>query len=212
MKKRIVAMILAVSMFSMTACGGSASENTSTAEAASEETMVEAESSEDSIPGAPLEVDKGLFNVEITVPSEYLGEDVTQEALDQEAKEKGYKQVILNEDGSATYVMSKSQHDEAMEELRSTLDEEFAAMVGSEDYPNFTDITHNDEYTKFTVTTTSTELSIMESVSVLVFYMAGGMYNAFNGTPADNINVEFINADSGEVVVNANSSEMGTAE
>ena len=40
----------------------------------------------------------------------------------------------------------------------------------------------------------------------------GGMYNIFNGTPVDNVHVDFINADSGEIINSADSSDIGNAE
>lgn len=82
-------------------------------------------------------------------------------------------------------------------------------MIGSEDYPNITAIDFNETFTEFTITTKSTELDIVESFSALLFYMQGGMYNTFNGTPVDNITVVYKNADSGEVISTSNSSEMG---
>ena len=82
-------------------------------------------------------------------------------------------------------------------------------MIGSEDYPNATAAEHNDNYTSFTVTTKSEELGFNESFSVLSFYIYGGMYNSFNGTPADNIHVDFINEASGEVIDSFDSENMG---
>ena len=153
-----------------------------------------------------IEVDEGLFDVELTIPADYVGE-TTQEELDAIAAEDGYHSITLNEDGSATYVMTKKQHKAMMEEMTISINDSLAEMVGSENYPNFTDIKANDDFTEFTITTKSTELDMMESFSVLAFYMYGGMYNIFNGTPVDNVSVTFINADSGVVISTANSAD-----
>ena len=64
------------------------------------------------------------------------------------------------------------------------------------------------DFTSFTVTTTSTELSINESFSVMAFYMYGGMYNTFNGAPVDNAHVDFVNAESGEIINSSDSKDM----
>ena len=85
-------------------------------------------------------------------------------------------------------------------------------MVGSDDYPNFTDIKANSDFTNFTVTTTSTELDMAESLSIMTFYLDGGMYSIFNGTDVDNIHVDFVNADSGEIISSSDSSEMNDSE
>lgn len=155
-----------------------------------------------------IAVDEGLFDVELVVPKDFVGE-TTQEELDALAKEMGYKSITLHEDGSATYVMTKAQHKEMMTGLTETINSSLSDMIASENYPNFTDIEANDNFTSFTITTKSAELDFAESISVLGFYMYGGMYNTFAGTPVDNIHVEFINVDSGEVISSADSKNMG---
>ncbi len=91
----------------------------------------------------------------------------------------------------------------------ASIDSSLAELIGSEEYPNFTDIKTNDNYAEFTITTSSTELDFAEFLSTLMFYLYGGMYNVFNGTDMDNVSVSFVNADTGEVISSANSSEMG---
>ncbi len=156
-----------------------------------------------------VDVDKGLFNVTITIPKDFIG-DTTQADIDESVKEKGYKSGTLNDDGSVTYVMNKEQHNELMKGIEESIDNSLAEMIGSENTPNITDIKANDDYTSFTVTTKSTELGLAESFSVMAFYTYGGMYAIFNGEKVDNIHVDFVNADSGEVISSANSSDMGS--
>lgn len=207
MKRKLICILLTLCLtLSLTACGGSdsVSENSETTEATEKE---ENDSLDEIEAISQIETEENLFSVEIKVPADFV-EASTQEELDAIAKEKGYKSIELHEDASATYTMTKAQHKEMMSELSDTINSALAEMINSEDYPNITDITANDDFTKFTVTTTSTELSLTESFSVLAFYTFGGMYNIFNSTPADNIQVEFINAESGEVINTANSSDM----
>ena len=194
MKKRFLAILVVATLtLSLFACGGKADKDTG-----SDDTEAKSEK---------IEVDENLFTMELTVPADFVGE-TTQEELDQTAEEEGIKSITLNEDGSATYVMTKKKHKEMMKEIKTNIDEGLNAMIGSEDYPNFTKVEATKDYTSFTITTTSTELDFAESFSVLSFYMQGGLYNAFNGTPVDNIHVEFINADTGEVISASDSSEM----
>ena len=218
MKRKLTLLLISTTLI-LSACGS----NASTEDTPSSETAQEAIVVESSVEGATTEsdnslseleaigdvkVDEGLFNVEFNIPADFVGE-TTQEELDAIASESGYKAITLNEDGSATYIMTKKQHKEMMEEMTVSLNESLAEMVGSEDYPNITDIKTNENFTEFAITTKSTELDLNESFSVLAFYMYGGMYNIFAGTPADNVHVEFINADSGEVISSADSSNMG---
>ena len=197
MKKRLLSVLLMVTLsLSIIACGGS-----------NESTNTENETSETTDENQTIEVDENLLTVELTVPADYIGE-TTQEELDAAAKENGFKSITLNEDGSATYVMTKGQHKELMSGMTNEFNAALAEMVGSEDYPNFTNIEANSDFTNFTITTTSTELDFNESFSTMVFYMYGGMYNAFNGTSVDNIHVDFVNADSGENISSADSADM----
>lgn len=216
MKKKIVTLLLFVTVF-VSACGNQTPASVDTEisintdfSVSETDTNVSAESigdfSELDALGS-IEVDKDLFDVSIVFPQDYVG-DKTQADLDQECKDFGYKSITLNEDGSATYVMSKAQHKELLEETRVSINASLTELVGSEDYPNFTAIETNDNFTEFTITTKSTELDFSESFSILMYYMYGGMYAIFSGEEVDNISVTFINADTGNIISESNSSDM----
>ena len=212
MKKILLPALITSLAVSMAACGnGSASETTANTTAAKQETSSPAstpDATSDADAIADVNVEKELFDVKLTIPSDYIG-DATQEELSKEAEANGYK-IVLNDDGSATYTMSKSQHKKMMEELSDSINTALTDMVGSEDYPNFTDIKANDDFTQFTITTKSEELNLKESVSVMGFYMYGGMYNVFNGTTVDNVHVDFVNADTGEIISSSDSKDMAS--
>ena len=197
MKKTIFFALSIIICLSLVGCGGSSNDTQQNIEedSKSEETQ-------------SIEVDEGLLNVEITVPPDFLEEGTTQETLDETAKEEGIKSITLNDDGNATYIMSKSKHDEMMAGIRESIDESMAEMIDPETYPTFVEVTSNDDYTHFTVKLSTNEVGISESVSVLGFYVLGGLYNAFNGTPVDDVTVSFVNADTGDIIQEAHSSEM----
>ncbi|MFT4007368.1 MAG: hypothetical protein QM683_17725 [Lacrimispora sp.] len=210
-KLLVVSIIFSTSIF-LTSCGKSVDTTVATTETAAiqnstDETSTSEETKSDLDALGDVDVEKGVFNVELNIPADFVGKQ-TQEDLNELCKEKGYKSITLNDDGSATYVITKQQHKEMMEEIKNSIDSSISEMIGSEDYPNYTDITTNDNFTDFTITTKSTELDMAESFSVLGFYMYGGMYNIFNGTAVDNVSVTFINADSGEVISTSNSKDM----
>ena len=152
-----------------------------------------------------VEVEKELFDVHLTIPAEFIGQLNTDE-LKQKAAEEGFE-ITINEDGSASYTMTKSQHKTLMGEMSETFHSALSEMIGSENYPNITNVTANENFTSFTVTTTSPEVDMNESFSVMAFYMYGGMYGIFNGETPDNIHVDFVNADSGEIIHSADSSD-----
>lgn len=226
MKKYLPLLLAAAIACSMVACGAAApaasSESAPSASESASEVSSETESSADSDSDAALDeagqalsdigsidVDKGLFDVTITFPADFAT-DITQEEIDQQVADGKVHSGQINEDGSVTYVMSKDQHkaivDGISESIRSTLD----GMVGTEDYPNFTAIDHNEDYTNFTVTTTTKpgETAISDSMSVLIFATCGQTYGIVSGDIPENIHVDFVNADSGELVTSWDSENM----
>lgn len=207
MKRKLVCWLLIATLsFSLVACGNSEDSH------AEESTQADEATNETAEETGTIEVDENLLTIEITLPAEYA-QDITQEELDSTSKESGFKSATLNDDGSVTYVMTKGKHKELMKEMQKEYSDAINAMIGSEEYPNITDIEFNKDFTSFTVTTKNTELDFAESFSVIAFYMYGGLYNCFNNTPVDNVHVDFVNADSGEIISSADSKDFAeTAE
>lgn len=154
-----------------------------------------------------IDVEKELFDVTITIPAEYVGE-ATQEELDAQASQYGYK-ITKNEDGSATYTMTKAQHKEMLRQTSESINSSLSEYIGSEDYPNITDVKANEDFTNFIITTKSTELDMGESFLSIALYTYGGMYHIFSGQEIDNIHIDFINADTGEIISSSDSSDLG---
>lgn len=217
MRNKILAVALTGSLL-LTGCGGGSSSSTDESPSSVvESSVVTSDLSNVAEPSAngitsdldtlgDIEVEKELFDVTITVPADYL-EDATQEDLEANAADIGYK-VTLNDDGSATYTMTKNQHKELMKEFTRNINESLAEMIGSEDYPSITNISANDDFTEFTVTTKNSEPDMAESFAIMIFYTYSGMYHIFNGTTVDNIHVDYVNADSGEVISSADSKDL----
>lgn len=216
--KRLLALILAAALtLSLAACGsGGTNEdpnNDSTPQASSKPENTppqDSESPSDSSQNEDeqIDVDSGLFNVTITVPASFMDEGVTQEQLTEQAKEAGYKSITLNEDGSATYVMSKAKHQEMIDGIRQSIDESLKEMENSEAYPNLVSATANSDYTQYIVTLNAEEVSAEYALLPLGLYIFSGMYHAFNGTQPENINIQFVSEATGEVLEEFNSSEM----
>ncbi|CAH2716795.1 hypothetical protein BACCIP111895_03983 [Neobacillus rhizosphaerae] len=139
-----------------------------------------------------VSVDKGLLNVEVTLPaSMFEGEDI--DTVIANAKKDGVKEVTKNEDGSLTYKMSKSKHKEMMKELETSIKDSIEESKTSGDFASIKDITHNDSFSEFTllVDKTSYENS-MDGFAALGYGISGMMYQMFNGADADNTKVTII--------------------
>ena len=138
--------------------------------------------------------------VEITLPKEFvgdMGDGLAASSTDGVGME-------LNDDGSVTYRMRKAKHEELMKELTANIERSLYDMSTSSDL--FSSITHNADYTEFTLTCNSDTVGLSESISRVALYYIGGFYNLYNGTPADNIKVIYLDP-SGNVIVENNSKD-----
>lgn len=209
--KKILCLILSVAL-SVSLCSCSNGNDTSGTESPPPSTGTPApkqdgDSNIDTIDD--VSVDTGLFDVTLTIPADFIEEDMTQEKLDQVATESGYQSATLNADGSVTYVMTKTQHNKMMEGIRQSIDESLSSIGNSDDYPGVVSVKANEDYTKFTVTMSTDEVGMEASFAVMMFYVSSGMYHVFNGTEVDNVNVQYVKEGTGEILQESNSSDMG---
>lgn len=144
-------------------------------------------------------------NIEIIMPALYM-DGATQEQLDQDYAP--YATATLNEDKSVTFVMSKALHAAFVEIIGGEITSELNSLVGTSDFPNVTSVEHNDNFTEFNITTSSSELSQEESLSAIYPYIFGKMYNIFNQTEENTITVNFLNANSNEIIYTSDAAQM----
>ncbi|SHR48487.1 Uncharacterised protein [Mycobacteroides abscessus subsp. abscessus] len=147
-----------------------------------------------------VEVDKGLLNVEVTLPaSMFEGEDV--DASIAEVEKEGVK-ATKNEDGSVTYKMSKSKHKEMMKELETGIIESVADMKNNEDFVSIQEITYNKSFSEFTmVVDQATYENSMDSFVIFGLGLSGMYYQLFNGADSEDYQVKIMVKDqvTGEV-------------
>ena len=215
-KKAAILLITSLVLFSMAGCSDAKSAEKSSSTPPPQISQSPSSVPESNISGSDgaldilddIEEENNIFDVTITIPADYMEEGATQEELDKEAKEKGYKSVTLNEDGSATFIMTKKQHRELMDDVSSSLMEALDEMLTSGDYPNIASIEPNNDFTDFKVTVKEDELGLATSMSVLTYATCGAMYHTFNGTQPEDIHAPFISASTGQVIKEWNLSDM----
>lgn len=209
MKKQLISCILFTAL-ALTACGnqaasgGNISSSASAAESSTEvlSTEVPASSSEPAASDAQTGSD-----ISFTLSASY-SQGQTQDDLDAYCKEQNFTSAILNADGSITYTMPAARHEALLEEVRNTIVTTVDGLVGTEEYPNLVSVEYDDNLTEFTVTTKSTEPDIDEVFLPMLLVKYGELYHIYQNLTVDNIVVTFVNADSGEVIHTANSSEV----
>lgn len=172
--KKFLMFLLAVTV--LTAC--------SSEEASNKDSKEDAQKKEESV-----EVDKKLFNVEVTLPASMF-EGQTLEEIKAEAKKNDIKKVTENEDGSITYKMSKSVHKEMMKEISTSIKETVEETKNSEDFVSIKDITHNDSFTEFTMVVDKEAYeNSMDGFATLSLGMSGMLYQMYDGVSEDDYSV-----------------------
>ena len=154
-----------------------------------------------------VEVKNGFLTVSITLPKDFVTDEVSQKKLDAEAGDN-YLSAKLNEDGSVTYKLTKAQHGAMLYGITKSMAESFQEMINDDEKYGIAEIKHNDTYSVFDVTMDTDTLGLGDSFTVLAFYMYGGLYGIFSGNKLDNVIVNFYDP-AGKLIQSGNSAELG---
>lgn len=196
-------------LITMCACGAKSNEKVPEDPSTAPESSREADQSASVLDAFDdVAVQPDAFDVSITIPSTFMAE-MTQEECDQLAQENGYQSITLHDDGSATYVMTKAQHEKMMDDISASIDESLENLAGTEGYESIISIERNNDFTEYTVVTNQDTLGIGENLVTFGLFMFGGMYYTFYGAEVENICVKFVNESSGAVIQELNSKDLG---
>lgn len=135
-----------------------------------------------------VEVENSILTVSITLPAS-LVKDVTQEDLGNDTSGT-YQSAKINDDGSVTMKLTKTQYKEMLASISQELDACIKEIGESDDY-NIDKVEHNDVFSKFDVTLSTDEVGLYDSIASLAFYMYGGMYQIFKGSKGANVVVNY---------------------
>lgn len=193
MKKRIL-MGLLFAMCALVGCGNNDNQQANNNSETQQESQKESES----------EVEKERT---ITIPAAFLGEEISEEYVANIKDENGFTDAILNEDGSVTYVMAESVYTKYMEKLKQTMRQGCDDIISESE--TITAIEYNDDFTSFTITTSAESVSLQDSFTVMTLQMYSRLYNVFNGVEVENIHIDYVNADSGEIIHSVDSGASG---
>ena len=180
MKKLFIGLALTVAM--LAACGD---EEAATKKGDSEQEIA---------------VDKGLLDIELTLPAD-LFEGQTEDEIIANAKEEGVKEVKVNEDGTVYYKMSKSEHKKMMKAMKEGVVEGITEIVNSDDYPSIKEISYNKDFTEFDITVDRTAFdNSMDGFVIFSLAISGTYYNAFDGKSDDlKLTMNIVDEATGEV-------------
>ena len=177
-----------------------------TAEASAKEEAAESAEGADAPSGAA----KTQETVTVVIPTVY--ESVTtQEEAEKIRKENGYESAVLNDDGSLTIVMSRSQHDEMLGQFKKSVDEGITEIIHTVEDSAIEKIEYNDDYSIFTVTVSGDELGLAERQAADELVMYGTLYHIYSGNDVDHIKVDYLSSGTGEVIETADSGSLDKA-
>ncbi len=186
------AMLLAV--LTLVSCGG---------ESAEDPAGIEVTDVDEVLPvpplTLPLSVEKGLFRAELVFPAGF-GEGETAEDLKAFAEERGYRNCVLNEDGTVTLTMSRRQYDGLMKRLKKTVSVNLRSLTEGDDFP-FTDVRWNDDFSVIDYTVDSETYTLLHKVVLLPVSILSGVYQGYLGKPTEDltVTVNLIDAETGEI-------------
>ncbi|MGM9924946.1 MAG: hypothetical protein ACI35R_11940 [Bacillus sp. (in: firmicutes)] len=134
-------------------------------------------------------VDKGLLNVEVTLPASFFeGEDLEEVAA--QAKAEGIKEVTVNKDGSITYKMSKAEHKKIMKEMGTNIQQTMEEMETGKDYASIKSIKANSSYDEFTIVVNKADYeNSFDGIALFGLAMQSMMYQLFDGADPDDYKV-----------------------
>lgn len=193
--------LLVIALIFLVGCSNE-TQNSTTTEVVEEETE------------AKMEVEKNLLSVDVTLPYEFVEQEdeelnVTLEEL---AKEDGINEVTDNNDGTVTMNMTKSKHTEVLKSLSDSIDEHIDELIASEDN-SIVKIETSDNYKTFDLYVDPSQYnSLTEAFSAISFYFQGLLYNAYDGNSDSEIIVNFIDNETGEVIEQGSSKNLGSEE
>ena len=156
-------------------------------------------------------------NVSITLSRQFLDNfDMNSEDYVNgitEEQHENFIDVIANEDGSVTFIMSAEKNRELMKSYKEQISTKFQDMIDNdEQFSNVSNIQYNDDLSVFNITLKTDELSFVDGFSALLYAMTGGIYQIFCGIPDEQINVivNFLNTE-GNIIESTSLADIAKA-
>ena len=193
MLKKMIIGIMILFLFTVTAC--------SSDEEASKEKKDDGSVEKTEQKKEGIEVDKGLLNVEITLPEMLFEEDNMDDVVER-AKEDGAKEVKKNDDGSVTFKMSKKDHKKMMEEMKEDVAESLDEIKKDDAFTSIKDITYNKDFSDITlVVDKETYENSFDGFAIFGIGLTSTFYHVFDGENPEKIKIQLNIEDeaSGEV-------------
>ena len=112
--------------------------------------------------------------------------------------------MVANKDGSYTFVISKKLYEDTLTEFKTGIDTTIDEVITDENYVSIEGVQYTDDFSEFNVYVDQAkyEEAIFDSLVSMMLGMSGMMYQLFEGTEYDSIQVivNIVNQDSMEII------------
>ncbi|MBM7540656.1 hypothetical protein [Amphibacillus cookii] len=143
-----------------------------------------------------------LADVEVTIPASFYEGELDTDQIKAEADEVGITEVTVNDDGSVTYTMPESVHDEWLSDYATEIESTMAELVSSADFVSISDVTANNDYSSFTVAVDQEVYeNSFDGIAAFSLGISGLFYQLMNGVNPDdyNVTIDIVDEESGEI-------------
>lgn len=128
-----------------------------------------------------IEVNKGLLNVEITLPEYFFEEDELAE-IEAEMEETHHANVIQNGDGSITVKMSKNEHKQLMGKMQEEFILTINDIIADEAYESINDVTYNRDFSEIKIYVDRQEFeNSLDGLALFSLGFTSLFYQVFDG-------------------------------
>ncbi len=186
MKKVLLFVLAAIMILSFSACSSKETSQNNTPEESSTESTT------------PV-VDENLLTVDINIPATWFDEDnPATDELTQEQKDNGFKSAKLNDDGSVTYTIGKSDFKKYKEQLQASTADSLNNI--SADYPCVKSIEFADDFSEITLKVNRAEYEDgLNSFVIPVAGFSANMYQTYTNEPVKS-DVKVVDIDTNETI------------
>lgn len=142
-----------------------------------------------------------FFGVKITIPKELAG-NTSQQYMVKTFEGNSYiKSITYNIDGSVTLTLGAVDRFLLLNSLKKTYNEELDKLL-LDDNLKIYELEHNSDFTEFSVKIIRKDLTMTDTISTLIYYAYGEIYNIVKGENLEDIDIKvtYISALNDEVL------------
>lgn len=199
MKRFSNMMVLLLATVLIWGCGAKVDPNITYETETATENEMSKENPETMVENEAIEVEKNLFSVEITIPSDYAGDLAEFDEKVYLEENKGIEKAKVNEDGSLYLKMSKSKHNELVDETKINMEKAFTELVDDPETPYLKDLSWSKDFEEFSMVVDGEEWENAFDFTPFSLALSSALYQSIKGNEFHTV-IKIIDVDTKEVI------------